>query len=457
MLLINRKKELAFLEKAYLSNKSEFIIVYGRRRLGKTYLLKYFSENKNHFYFLARQREIDKEFEEFKEKLSKKFSVFLEAENFEKLFEEIDKKIDTKKKLVITIDEFPYWISKNSGIVSKFQYLWDEIISRKNIMLILLGSYMSIVENSLLSYKSPIYGRKSGQIELHQMPLTSLLEFFPKTDMAEIVRIYGFTGTIPYYLTMIDANTGFLANLDSMISVYSNYYNDAEVILREELREVNVYLDILKAINDGATTLSEIANKSHTDITNILKYLHVLIGMKIIEKIKPVTSSSKEKNYLYIIKDNYFRFWLRFVYSYKTEIEENSPGHIKFIAGEYNNYMGTIFEYFCMKFIKETSVIPYTGVGRWWYKDCEIDTVAIDDKNNSIYLGECKWSESIDAGRITNELHEKTKMVQWKNNSRSEHYLVFAKSFSKRVKEFEGRKVHCFDLKDMERALKNKK
>ncbi len=456
MLLIDRKSEVTFLEKAYRSDKSEFIILYGRRRLGKTYLVRCFMEDKNHFYFLARQRDIQKEFEEFKEKLSKKFNAFFEANNFEKLFEEIDKKIALKQKLVIIIDEFPYWIAKNKEIVSEFQYIWDEILSKKNVMLILLGSYMSIIENSLLSYKSPIYGRKSGQIELHQMPLTSLFEFFPRPDINEIIKIYGFTSTIPYYLTMVDQNIDLSANLTTMISAYSNYYVDAEVLLREELREINTYLDILKAINDGATTLGEIANTSHIDITNILKYLHVLLGMKIIEKIKPITSSSKEKNYLYTVRDNYFKFWLRFIYSYKTEIEENSREHIAFIAKEYNTYMGSVFEEFCRKAITETSLIPYTSIGRWWHKEREIDVAALYDKNNILYLGECKWSDNVDALKITRELHEKAEHVKWKNKARTETYLVFAKSFSTKIKEYEGRKVYCFDLQDLEKALRKR-
>lgn len=454
MLLIDRKHEIAFLEKAYRSDKSEFIIVYGRRRLGKTYLLKSFMEHKNHFYFLARQRDTTKEYEEFKEKLSKKFNAFFEADTFERLFEEIDKKIALKEKLVIIIDEFPYWIAKNKEIVSEFQYIWDEILSKKNVMLILLGSYMSIIENSLLSYKSPIYGRKSGQIELHQMPLSSLFEFFPKMEIEEIIKIYGFASTIPYYLSMIDKKADFLANLTSLLSPYSSYYNDAEILLREELREINVYLDILKSINDGATTLGEIANTSHIDITNILKYLHVLLGMKIIEKIKPLTSSPKEKNYLYTVRDNYFKFWLKFIYSYKTEIEENTREHITFIATEYTTYMGSVFEEFCRKAITETSLISFTAMGRWWHKDCEIDIVAIDEKKSTIYLGECKWANNVDGLKITRELHAKAEKVQWKNTSRTEIYLVFARTFSKKINEYEGRKVYCYDLKDLEKALK---
>jgi len=454
MILIDRKKELEFLEKIYDSKKSEFIIIYGRRRLGKTYLVKYFIENKPHFYFLSKQRAIEKEFLDFKEKVSRKFNVFLEANNFENLFEEIDKKISKGKRFVIVVDEFTYWIINNKGIVSEFQYYWDEILSKKNIMLIFLGSYMPVIEDVLLSYKSPIYGRKTGQIELSQMPLISLKEFFPKKSVAELIEIYGFADTIPYYLLMVSKEANFKEMLKNLLSPYLNFYSDAEFLIKEELREYNVYLDILKAINDGSTKLNEISSKSRVDITNISKYLKVLRGMKIIDKIKPLTANTKEKNYLYILKDNYFKFWLRFIYPYYTEIAENLNEHVGFIEKNYNNYLGNIFEEFCKRLLIEYKIFPFLNIGKWWYKDKEIDIVALNEKTKEILFCECKWQDRVNAGKIIKELVGKAEYVEWENEKRKKSYAVFAKSFSKRIKEFEGKKVYCFDLRDIKKALR---
>ncbi len=454
MLLINRKDELKFLENAFNSKKSEFIIIYGRRRLGKTYLVKYFARNKPHFYFLSRQRSIEKEFLDFKDKISRKFNVFLESKNFEELFKEISSKILKGNRFLIIIDEFPYWIINNKGIVSEFQYYWDEILSNEDIMLVVLGSYMSMMENILLSYKSPIYGRKTGQIELQQMPLSSLREFFPRKNIKEIIEIYGFADTIPYYLLMVGNENSRKEIFKNLLSPYLNFYNDAELLIKEELREYNVYLDILKAINEGAAKLSEISSKSRVDITNILKYLNILKGMKIIEKIKPITAGTKEKNYLYVIKDNYFKFWLKFIYPYYSEIAENLEEHASFIEKNYNNYLGGIFEEFCRSFLAESKIFQFSKIGRWWYKDCEIDIALINEKNTEIFLGECKWKDNINAGKIVAELYKKSKNVIWKNENRRESFIVFAKSFKKRIKEFEGKKVYCFDIKDIENGLR---
>ena len=454
MILINRKKEIEFLNKAYVSGKSEFILIYGRRRLGKTHLIKFFADDKGHFYYIARQRDMELEFSEFKEKISKKFNVFFEGKNFEELFEEIDSKIRFKKKLVIIIDEFPYWIGKNKEIVSQFQAIWDEVISKKNIMLIILGSYMSIIENALLSQKSPIYGRKTGQIELSHMPLYSLLKFFPDKDIEEIVKIYGLGDTIPYYLLMLDKTKSFNENLLSLLSQYSPFYTDAETLIREELREYSTYLDILKAINQGATKLSEIASKSRVDITNISKYLNVLIGIKIIEKEKPITSTLKEKNYLYKLRDNYFKFWLRYVYPYKDEIEERVNAHIDFIEKDYSNYMGFVFEKFCRNFLRESSIIEFSNVGKWWFKDKEIDIIALNEKNNKILIGECKWKNNVNPEAIVKDIESKSDNIIWKNEKREEEYIIFAKSFNKKISHYGGKKVHCFDLQDINKILR---
>ncbi len=450
MILIDRKKELEWLNEVYNSKKAEFLVVYGRRRLGKTYLIKNFTKNKPHFYFLARQRSIEKEFNRFKEKFAKEFNLYIEAGDFEEFFEEVFRKIKQKNKFIFVIDEFPYWMQKNPEIVSEFQYLWDEILKNKNVLLILIGSYVSVMENKLLSYKSPIYGRKTSQIELKRMPITALKEFFPTFDIENLINIYGLADTIPYYLNMIESKD-FRKNLLKLLNPNHNYFQDAEILLREEVREVATYLDILKAINDGKTKLNEIADASRVDITNISKYLKVLLGMKIIKKVKPLTLPEKEKNFVYKISDNYFRFWLTFIYNYKEEIEENLEGYVDYVISKYKEYMGEVFEEFCIRFLP--LLFNYPRIGRWWYEDKEIDIVALNEKTKEILFAECKWKKKVNAKKIVKKLAEKSRYVQWHNKKRKESFAIFAKSFSKKIKSYEGKRVYCYDLKDLERGF----
>ncbi len=439
---VDRENELNALEDYYENRKSALIIVYGRRRIGKTELIKKFIKDKQAFYFLAKQETIELEFERFKEKIAKKYNIFLEAKNWEELFKEIERKI--KGKMIIAIDEFPYWIIKDKGIISEFQYLWDEILSKQNIMLILLGSYVSIMEQEVIGYKSPLYGRRTAQIEVKPLSVKYLKDFFPKYEIEDIIQIYGAIDTIPYYLVQFDENKSFWNNVeDTFLNPTHPLYQDAEILLSAELREYNTYFNIIKAIIDGATKLSEIADKARVNITNISKYLNVLIRLKIIKKIKPITSSPKEKNYLYELNDNYFRFWLTYVYPYKEEIEMNREEHLRFIKNDYPRYMGKIFELFITKTLNDVVGMKFSKIGRWWHKGEEIDIIGINERKNEILFGEVKWKEGIDAEKLLWSLRKKAEKVEWKGK-RKEYYAIFAKSFRKRTDD-----ALCFDLNDI--------
>ncbi len=453
MILIDREREMEWLESVYKSKKAELGIIYGRRRIGKTHLIKAFINNKQHFYFLAKQQPLELEIERFREKLGRKFNVFIEGKTWEQIFAEIKEKISSGKRTVIVIDEFPHWVMKDSAILSEFQYIWDEILRDSNIILILLGSYISVMEN-VIEYKSPLYGRRTFQIYLQRMPIECLREFFPKFQIEDLIRIYGCADTIPFYLDLLKEKRNFREVLATFFNPSHPLYNDAEIILSSELREYNTYFNIMKSIFDGATKLSEISNQSKVDITNILKYLNTLRTLKLIRKIKPVTASAKERNYIYEIEDNYFKFWLTYIYPFKEEIEEDPVKHTDFVMSDYNRYMGRIFETFCQSVLRK--IFPFTKLGRWWYRDKEIDLLALNDQTKEILFAECKWQDRLNPKPVLEKLLENSQHVDWNKENRKETFALFAKSFSRKISEFEGRRVFCFDLKGLERILKGK-
>lgn len=444
---VDRENELTALEDAYRSGRAEFIVIYGRRRLGKTAIVKNFIKDKNGFYFLARQENLELEFTRFKEKIAKKYNIYIGADNWEKLFLEIEKKIEGRK--VIVIDEFPYWVIRSEKILSEFQYLWDEILSHQDMILILVGSYVSIMEQKVLGYSSPLYGRRTVQMEINPLPVSTIKEFLPEYGMEDLIRAYGAVDSIPYYLMQFAPEKRFWQNIsDTFLNPVNPLYHDAEILLSSELREYNTYFNIIKAILDGATKLSDIANRSKVDITNISKYLKVLVGLKIIKRVKPVTANPKEKNYLYELEDNYFRFWLTYVYPYKEEIEEEPEEHLKFIMNDYPRYMGRVFERFIIKSLRKMMDMRFSKIGRWWYRDKEIDIVGINEREKEILFAECKWSDNVDAEKLLQKLKEKAEMVKWNNENRKEYYAIFAKKFKKKA---EG--CLCFDLKDIARKI----
>ncbi|MCK4555222.1 MAG: ATP-binding protein, partial [Candidatus Aenigmarchaeota archaeon] len=461
---VNRKNELKFLNRQYSSENASFVVIYGRRRVGKTLLINKFIEAKPSFYYLCKKQNLSLELERFAEKFGEAFNVHLKhPKNFEELFSDILKQIDPGKKFILTLDEFTYWIEQDKSILSTFQVIWDEMLSKKNVMLVLSGSIVSLMETEVLGYKSPLYGRRTGQWKVTPLSFFTLNEFFPKYSIEDLVMVYSCTNCIPMYLLQFDQKKSFEENINSTFFQKGNIlYEEGEFLLMEELRQIETYLNIILAISHGATKLSEISSKSKVDITNILKYLKVLMRLGIIRKIKPVTlRKEKSKNAILNVSDKFFRFWTMFVCPYTTEIERGIINFANF-KNEFNTYLGSVFEEVAEEYLVEqnkkgTLPFAFTKIGKEWGKSplkkkgenaYEIDIVALNEQTKDILFCECKWQDKVDAKKILSELKEKAEFVQWNNEGRKEHYAVFAKSFKRKFRE---QNVMLFDMKDFER------
>lgn len=450
---VNRREEVKGLNESYDQKGSDLFIIYGRRRIGKTTLVKKFSEDKPSFYFLAKRQDFSLELERLRRKFSEEFDVYLpEARRLEDLFREMFEKIEAEEKFVVTIDEFQYWIEERKEILSDMQHVWDEVLNKVNVFLILTGSSVGMMESEVLNYKSPLYGRRSGQLKLEEMPIGSIKKFLPGYSFEDILRTYGAIGAIPFYLKEFTPEKSFFGNIEAtFLNKLNILYEEAEILLREELRKPNTYFNIVKAIIDGATKLSEIASKSRVSITNINKYLKVLERLNIIKRIYPITAPPKKKNFLYKVNDKYFRFWLSFVYPYQAQIEEHPTEVLKLIKREYKRYMGPVFEEICHKAIMKQG--GYETVGKWWYNGEEIDVVALNEEKERIALGECKWSKRKIDVRTLKALKKKAENVRWKKGNRKEAYMLFSKKgFTKNLQELTKQEetLSLYDLPTLE-------
>ena len=452
---VDREKELEMLEERYSSNKAELVPIYGRRRVGKTELIKQFIKNKPHFYFLAKKKKLDDERERFRLKLSKDLNVFIpEAKDWDTIFENICK--NYKQKLIIIIDEFPFWIEKDKSILSDFQHLWDEVLNNSNIFLILCGSYVSIMETDVLGYRSPLYGRRTAQIEVNKLGFKDFIKFFPGWKIEDAILAYGALDGIPFYIKEFDLNKSFPENVNSTFWKSGSILNkEAEFLLSQELREVEVYMSILRSIFEGASKLNEIATKSHVEITNINKYIKVLINLKFVATESPVVvNRPKRKNFIYKITDNFFSFWLNYVYPFKDDIEIGEIEHLKkFFRLDYDRYVGLIFEKICKQVIQNLKLpLRPTSIGRWWHKEKEIDLICLDDNKKEALFIEVKWSElkKQEAVKILTELKEKSKFVEW---SRKKEYfgLIGKKVLGKEELRRQG--FFVWDLEDIGKLL----
>ncbi|WP_456452986.1 ATP-binding protein [Thermococcus sp.] len=446
---IDREFELNALEELYAQDRAHLVLIYGRRRIGKTELVKQFMKNKPSFYFLARKEPMELEIERLVTGFNRKFNVFIEARNLEGFFEEVR----NFGRLVFVIDEFPYWVEEDKSIPSLFQYIWDEILRDSKIMLILLGSSIATME-SLMSYKNPLYGRRTAQIKLSCLGFFHLEEAFPRYSWEELVKVYGTIDGIPAYLQYFDDSLSVEENIQrNFYSKVSVLYEDAERLLKDELREPVTYLNILRAINEGKTKLTEIANETKVAVTNLPKYLKTLETLDLVYREFPVTVRERKRFGIYRVKDFYYRFWLRFVYPYRDDIEIGAIGFDD-LRKDFNVYLGEVFEEIAKQFLirlnaKGELPFRFTKIGRWWDKKEEIDLIAINSLTGEAAFFEVKWKNLSyrDALRVLKKLEEKSEKLGI--DGKGKRYGLVAKHLDEK-EELRGEGYLAFDMGDFQ-------
>ena len=455
---VDRGKEVAFLDRRYRDKDFDLIVIYGRRRIGKTELIKEFIKNKPHIYFLCDKKGTERNILRFKKKLSFFLDEPVIATNdLEEIFSYLLKKV--KGKTVIVFDEFSYLVEKDKDVPSVFQVVVDELLSKKDLMLILCGSSVSMMILGALSYKSPLYGRKTGHVNLQELDFKYLYDVFPKKETKEIVDVYATLGGVPFYLEKFSPNKSVFENIDeNIISKEGKLYEETDFLLKTELREPDVYKTIIEAVANGATKVVEIANRSGMKAGDIDKYLKTLIRLGILKKSIPVTEI-RSKRSVYSVEDNFFDFWFRFCEPYKSDLEMGETKVVKeIIKKDFNSYVGKKFEKLISRYIN-VFLPDFQKTGKWWgyyrekdeRKTAEIDIVGLNEKKEEICFVECKWQDNVNAEKTFSALKKKSELVIWNKDKRKEHYAIFARSFRKRIRE---ENIRCYDLKDFERTIK---
>ncbi len=440
----DRSKELKELLGVINSKKFEFIVLYGRRRVGKTELILKASESKKRIYYLAVG---EKDLDRFYELCSREYGEILKLKkDWEVVLEFLAGKID-----VLIIDEFQNMIKGDKNILNIFQSAIDLTLKKSNLKLFLVGSSVSIITSKVLEYQSPLYGRRTGSINLKPVSFFELSEFFPKTDIKQLLDIYGFGDGIPFYLAKID-NEFWEWFKEELNKERSFLRDEVDFLMRYEFEDSSTYKLILEAIANGKTKLNEIKDFINLKRTDIGPYLRNLIEVGMVKREVPVTENIKSRRGRYYLADNFLKFWFRYIYPNLSLLESGSF-NTSIIKSNYSSYMGYIFEDVIVDLLKKAKIkmIDFTKMGRWWGKGNEIDAVAMNEQTEEILFAECKWQDKVDAEKVIEELKEKSKLVEWNNDKRKEHFAVFAKSFSKRIKE---KDVYLFDLKDIEKGFK---
>ena len=369
----------------------------------------------------------------------------IDAKNWDVLFQTI-MQTPFQEKPIIVIDEFQYIGKSNPAFPSMFQRIWEEQLKDRPVMVILCGSLISMMESQTLSYSSPLYGRRTAQIRLKQIPFRYYHEFFPDKSPRELVEYYSVTGGVPKYIELFSESDDIYHAIQKNILNRSGYlYDEPHFLLQQEVSEIGNYFSIIRAIAAGNSKLSAISTVLEVKSTSLTKYLKTLIDLDILEREVPVTEENPEKSKkgLYKIKDNYLRFWFAFIYPNMSFIESGNSAIVlnKIRKSMVSSHTAFVYEDVCreqMWNLNANDAWPFhfSRLGRWWDGRNEIDIAATDPDGSNLILGECKfWQEPV-GSNILYALEQKAATVEWRKDRRHTWLILFsAAGFTDELKE----------------------
>lgn len=436
-MFIGRERELNALERLYQSNKFEFAVIYGRRRVGKTALINKFIDDKNAIYFMG----VESNAKQNLENLSKSIMEYVSGAEIDSIFSSFQSaleyvfKLSEKERIILAIDEYPYVARSSKSLASTLQLLIDKYKDKSKLMLILCGSSMSYMEDHVLAYKAPLYGRRTAQMKLAPFDFEETCRYFKNFSDEDKALIYGVVGGTPQYLLQIDDNLSVEENIkNTFLNPVSFLYEEPINLLKQEVREPAIYTAVIAAIATGASRMSEISGKVGEDTNVCSMYLKNLINLGIVQKETPYGEKASRKS-VYSIEDNMFRFWYRFVFENNSIIARGAADLVyKRIEPQLSDYMGKVFEEICRQYLWKQLLsgncpVEFASLGRWWgnnpkeKRQEEIDIMGEQDKNTALFA-ECKWTnEKVDLG-VLETLVKRSELFNYK----TKHYYLFSKS-----------------------------
>jgi AAA+ ATPase superfamily predicted ATPase len=436
-MFIGRENELNRLNELYNKSGFQFPVIYGRRRVGKTALINEFIKDKDAIFFTGIESNARQNLENLSRSILANTDEYLENTvfpSFQAAFEYVFK-VAEKKRIILAIDEYPYVAKASKSLASTLQSLIDKNKGTSKLFLILCGSSMSFMENHVLAYKAPLYGRRTAQFKILPFDFFESRNCFEKFSNMDIAVIYGITGGTPQYLLQMDETLSLEENIKNrFLDPTSPLFEEPNNLLKQEVREPAIYNAIISAIATGSTRLSEISSKAGEESSACAAYLKNLISLGIIKKEMPFAENTTRKT-IYKIDDNLFRFWYRFIPDNIASINRRLIDAVyNKISPLINEYMGAVFEDICIQYLwkqrgQGVTPIEFTDLGRWWGNDAknkreaEIDIMGTDGANASLFC-ECKWTnEKVNVSTL-DTLVERSRLFHYEKV----HFYLFAKS-----------------------------
>ncbi|MHA2033853.1 MAG: ATP-binding protein [Candidatus Thorarchaeota archaeon] len=422
---VNRTRQLAVLDEEWSRRGPRFIVLYGRRRIGKTRLLVEFFRDKSGVFYVADDTPARLQTRRFREKMAQYLNdpllARLEIKDWGELFEYLSDRLP-RKRFYIAIDEFPYLLKNDMSILSQMQRWWDESLSRSSVFLVLCGSMLGLMSESVLSYASPLYGRRTRDLLLEPLRFEDARQFV-KYPFEDALKLYLTVGGVPEYLLRASEYSGIMDFLRrEFFDKMGYFYREPFYMVSQDLRELRTYFAILDAIARGNTRPTRIGNYVGIEGRSIYPYLQALSRLGLVERETPLLGDSRRG--VYVIRDSMFAFWFSLVYANRQAIEQES---FELSEDLLTPYYGHTFERFVRR--EFFPRLGHTMVGRWWHRGEEIDIVSVDEKEAKLVLVECKWSRltKSEAHSVIARLQHNAEKISWRRGSRRELYGVVAR------------------------------
>ena len=435
-MFIGREHELNTLNKLYNSDKFEFAVIYGRRRVGKTALISEFTKDKDTIVFTGVETNAKQNLDNFSRCIMEYNTGIASGasyNSFQMALEYVFELAKTKR-IVLVIDEYPYVARASKSLASTLQLLIDKNKDASKLFLILCGSSMSYMEDHVLAYKAPLYGRRTAQFKINPFEFLEACRYFENFSDEDKALAYGIVGGTPQYLMQLDDKLSIEENIkNTHLNPSSSIFEEPTNLLKHEVREPAIYNAVITAIATGSSKMNEISNKIDEDTSVCATYIKNLITLGIVKKESPYGKKSTRKT-IYSIEDNMFHFWYRFVPE-NTSIISRGAVDLAYsrIAPELSSYMGSVFEDICKQYLwklllEGKCAVNFTDLGRWWGANPktksqeEIDIMGTD-KDTALFA-ECKWTnEKVDLG-VLETLVERSTLFNYKRT----HFYLFAKA-----------------------------
>lgn len=441
-MFIDRQAELGQLEKHYQSGRGDLFVLYGRRRVGKTELLRVFCQGKPHIYFIATLSADGEQLAAFSQQVwgftRDETPAGFTFPSWEAAFNAL---AELPGRPLVVLDEFTYLISGNKALPSILQKVWDSRLKDAGVMLVLCGSYIGMMESEVLGHRAPLYGRRTGSTLLQPLGLPAAAQFFPQADSEDQFLSWAVLGGMPYYLQLFgEYRQGLLSGIREHIldPQWGVLFSEPRLLLMEELREPRNYFSILRAIAQGRTRLNEIAQAAGIGApTSAARYLDILQQMRLVTRRTPATETQPEKSKkgLYQIDDHFLRFWFRYVHPNQAALDLGMADAIleQRIQPDLDHFVATPFEEAARAYVARLARVgelPFMPqrIGAWWDRHAEIDVLALGDGPDgpALLAGECKWSRNPVGVGVLDDLQRKSQRLAGEGTQ--VYYALFARA-----------------------------